>query len=72
MIALLSSQHYYNIKLQRGTDMTWSLVIIGSLTILITLIAMGWIWAENKPRILSKGRAESSNAFVPNESMEEE
>ncbi len=52
--------------------MTWSLVIIGSLTILITLIAMGWIWAENKPRTLPKGRPKASNDYFPNKEMEEE
>lgn len=71
MIALLSSQQYYNIKLKWGTDMTWSLVIIGSLTAVITVVALGWIWAESKPRTFSKARPKDSNGYVPNEGMEE-
>lgn len=51
--------------------MTWSLVIIGSLTAVITVVALGWIWAESKPRTFSKARPKDSNGYAPNEGMEE-
>ena len=52
--------------------MTWSLAITISLTIVITLIAMGWIWAENKPPTRPKARTNSSNDYFPNKGIEEE
>jgi hypothetical protein len=51
--------------------MTWSLVIIGSLTAVITVVALGWIWAESKPRTFLRGKSEPSNGYVPKEGMEE-
>ncbi|WNM58928.1 hypothetical protein [Candidatus Nitrospira allomarina] len=52
--------------------MTWSLAITISLTIVITLIAMGWIWAENKPPTRPKARTKASNDYFQNEGIEEE
>lgn len=52
--------------------MTWSLVITISLTIVITLLAMGWIWAENKPPTRTKARTKASNDYFQNEGIEEE
>jgi hypothetical protein len=52
--------------------MTWSLVIIGSLTALISLVALGWIWAESKPRTLPKGRSKTSHDYAPPEAVEKE
>ena len=52
--------------------MTWSLVIFGSLTVLISVVSIWWIWAESKPGTLFKGRSEASNGYIQNEGMEEE
>ena len=52
--------------------MAWSLVITISLTIVITLIAMGWIWAENKPPTRPKAGTNASNKYLQNERIEEE
>lgn len=52
--------------------MTWSLVITISLTIVITLLAMGWIWAENKTPTRPKAGTKASNDYFQNEGIEEE
>jgi len=52
--------------------MTWSLLLFGGLTVLITVVALWGIWTESKPGTLFKGRSEASNGYIPNEGMEEE
>lgn len=52
--------------------MTWSLILFGGLTILITVVALVWIWAESKPGTIFKGRSDASNGIVSHQGMEKE
>jgi hypothetical protein len=47
-------QQVLEINLKWSDNMIWPLVVFGSLTVLITVFIVGWIWAERKPRTVTK------------------